>query len=157
MTYSASVITVSTRASAGIYEDTAGPAAVEFLRERGFDVAPLRCVPDGDGVSEALRHAASRSSLVLTCGGTGIAPNDVTPEQTQSVIDREVPGIADFIRAHSWDTVPTAALSRGIVGTVGPTLIINLPGSRRAVLQCLAVLDPILAHALDQLGGGDHG
>jgi len=157
MTYVASVITVSTRANAGIYQDTAGPAAVDFLRELGFDVAPLRCIPDGEGVAGAVRDAASCSSLVLTCGGTGISPSDVTPEQTQLVIDREVPGIADFIRANSWDVVPTAALSRGIVGTVGQALIINLPGSRRAVLQCLTVLEPILAHALDQLNGGDHG
>ena len=157
MVYPASVITVSTRASTGEYEDTAGPAAVEFLRARGFHVQSALCVSDGEGIADVLRQEVARSSLVITCGGTGISPTDLTPEQTRQVVDREVPGIADLIRSRSWDVVPTAALSRGIAGTVGETLIVNLPGSRRAVLVSLAVLEPILVHAIDQLQGGDHG
>lgn len=153
----ARVITVSTRAATGQYEDTAGPAAVTTLRAQGFEVASPVCVPDGDDVGVALRAAiAAHVALIVTCGGTGLSPTDVTPEQTREAIDREIPGIAEYIRAQSWNKVPTAALSRGIAGVAGRTLIINLPGSRSAVVECLDVLAPILVHAVDQVAGGDH-
>ena len=147
----------SNRAAAGVYEDRSGPILVEGLAALGFDVEDPVVVPDGDPVTAALREAiAANVDVVVTSGGTGISPTDRTPEATRAVIDYEIPGIAEAIRRHGADTVPTAVLSRGIAGVAGRTLIVNLPGSTGGVRDGLAVLGPILEHAVDQIHGGDH-
>ena len=153
----ARVIVASNRAAAGVYADTSGPLLLDGLRALGCDVDGPVVVADGEPVGAALRAAvADGIEVVLTSGGTGITPTDRTPEVTRSVLDYEVPGIAEAIRAHSRDTVPTAALSRGLAGVCGRTLVINLPGSTGGAKDGLAVLGPILGHAVDQLRGGDH-
>jgi molybdenum cofactor synthesis domain-containing protein len=151
------VIVASNRAAAGVYADTSGPLLVAGLRELGCEVVDPVVVPDGEPVREALRAAvADGVDVVLTSGGTGITPTDQTPDVTKTVLDYEIPGIAEAIRAHSRDKVPTAALSRGRAGVAGRTLIVNLPGSTGGARDGLAVLGPILTHAVDQLRGGDH-
>jgi len=154
----ARVIVASNRAAAGVYADTSGPLLVAGLRALGCDVEDTPVVvPDGDPVAEALRAAvADRIDVVLTSGGTGVTPTDRTPEATRGLLDFEIPGIAEAIRAHSRDKVPAAALSRGLAGVAGRTLIVNLPGSTGGAKDGLAVLGPILAHTVDQIGGGDH-
>ena len=153
------VVTVSNRAAAGTYEDRSGPVLVTGLTEMGFDVDGPQVVPDGEPVEAALRAAIASSSydVVITTGGTGIAPTDRTPDMTFRVIDRELPGIAEALRAHGVaHGVPTASLSRGVAGTAGTTLVVNLPGSQGGVLDGVAVLAPLLAHAVEQIHGGDH-
>jgi molybdenum cofactor synthesis domain-containing protein len=152
------VVTVSTRASTGVYEDKSGPVIAGALAELGFTVAGPRVVPDGAAVGEALRAAVDEgAAVVITTGGTGINPHDQTPEQTAAVIERGIPHLAAAIARYGVDHgVPTALLSRGLAGTAGETLIINLPGSRGGARDGMAVLKPILVHAVDQLRGGDH-
>lgn len=155
----ARVIVASNRAAAGVYPDTSGPLLVAGLRDLGCDVddAPV-VVPDGEPVAAALRSAvADGCDVVLTSGGTGVTPTDRTPEATRGLLDFEIPGIAEAIRAHSRDKVPAAVLSRGLAGVAGRTLIVNLPGSTGGARDGLAVLGPILRHTVDQVRGGDHG
>jgi molybdenum cofactor synthesis domain-containing protein len=141
-----------------VYPDRTGPLIVGALREWGFEVDDATVVADGEPVAEALRSAlASSPSVVVTTGGTGISPTDATPEMTRRHLDREVPGIAEAIRAAGVAKgVPTAMLSRGIAGVAGSSLVVNLPGSTGGVKDALAVLAEVVAHAVDQIGGGDH-
>ncbi|MCX4387675.1 MogA/MoaB family molybdenum cofactor biosynthesis protein [Micromonospora peucetia] len=153
----ARVVVASNRAAAGVYADTSGPLLVAGLRALGCEVDGPVLVPDGEPVGEALRAAlADGIDVVLTSGGTGINPSDRTPEVTRELLDHEIPGIAEAIRAYSRDRVPAAALSRGLAGVVGRMLVVNLPGSTGGARDGLAVLGPILTHAVDQLRGGDH-
>ncbi|MEU7529906.1 MogA/MoaB family molybdenum cofactor biosynthesis protein [Saccharothrix sp. NPDC042600] len=153
----ARVVTASNRASAGVYADRGGPIIVAWLRERGFETPDATVVPDGEPVADALRAAvAAGVSVVVTTGGTGISPTDRTPEATRSVLDFEVPGVADAIRMSGWPRVPTAVLSRGVAGVAGRTFVVNLPGSTGGVRDGLDVLGTLLEHAVDQVAGGDH-
>jgi molybdenum cofactor synthesis domain-containing protein len=151
-------VTVSNRAAAGVYEDRSGPVLVRLLAEAGFEVDGPLVVPDGEPVEAALREAVTAGyDVVVTTGGTGLTPGDLTPEMTRRVLDREIPGIAEAIRAGGAAAgVPAAILSRGIAGLAGTVLVVNLPGSTGGVRDGMAVLGPILAHAVDQAHGGDH-
>jgi molybdenum cofactor synthesis domain-containing protein len=151
-------ITVSNRAAAGVYEDTSGPVLARLLGEAGCEVDGPLVVPDGVAVEAALRDAiADGYHVVVTTGGTGLTPGDLTPEMTRRVLDREVPGIAEAIRAVGIAAgIPTAMLSRGLAGLAGRTLIVNLAGSTGGVRDGMAVLAPVLRHAVDQAHGGDH-
>jgi molybdenum cofactor synthesis domain-containing protein len=153
----ARVVVASNRAATGVYADTSGPLLVAGLRELGFEVGDPVVVPDGEPVGTAIRAAvADGIDAVVTSGGTGITPTDRTPDVTRVILDYEIPGIAEAIRAHSRDRVPTAALSRGLAGVAGRTIVVNLPGSTGGAKDGLAVLGGVLAHAVSQLGGGDH-
>lgn len=151
------VLTVSNRAAAGVYEDVSGPLLASLLSSLGFAVSGPSVVPDGEPVLAALRAAvASSYDVVITTGGTGLTPTDRTPEMTRQVLDREIPGIAEAIRSFGAGKVPAAILSRGLAGVSGRTLIVNLPGSKGGVRDGMAVLGPVLEHAVDQIAGGDH-
>jgi molybdenum cofactor synthesis domain-containing protein len=152
------VIVASGRAATGVYEDTTGPLLVEALTAWGFETPAPVVVPDGAAVGEAVRSALdSGADVVLTTGGTGINPTDRTPEATRPLLDHELPGIAEAIRAHGVaHGVPTAMLSRGLAGVSGRAVVVNLPGSRGGVKDAIAVLSEVVPHAVDQLRGGDH-
>jgi molybdenum cofactor synthesis domain-containing protein len=151
-------VTVSNRAAAGLYPDRSGPVLAELLRAAGCAVDGPIVVPDGTAVQQALRDAiAAGYDVVVSTGGTGLTPTDLTPEMTRLVIDREIPGIAEAIRATGIAAgIPAAALSRGLAGLAGSTLIVNLPGSTGGVRDGMAVLAGLLAHAVEQVHGGDH-
>ncbi|MGK5170965.1 MogA/MoaB family molybdenum cofactor biosynthesis protein [Geodermatophilus sp. CPCC 205761] len=152
------VVTASNRAAAGVYPDRSGQALAEGLRALGFAVdGPHVREDDVALLEEVLREAvASGADVVLTTGGTGLSPTDVTPEATRAVIEREAPGVAEAVRRYGEPEVPTSVLSRGLAGTAGRTLIVNLPGSTGGVRDGLAVLGPLLPHVVSQLRGGDH-
>jgi molybdenum cofactor synthesis domain-containing protein len=152
------VVVASNRAAEGTYEDTTGPVIVAALEEAGFAVTGPHVVPDGEPVGEAIRAALEGGArAVLTTGGTGLTPTDLTPEVTRPLLDREVPGIPEAIRAYGIaNGVPTAALSRGLAGVAGQALVVNLPGSRGGVKDGLAVVVPLLRHAVEQIVGSDH-
>ena len=151
-------ITASNRAAAGVYEDRSGPVLVSLLEAAGCSVDGPVVIPDGEPVEAALRSAlASGYDVVVTTGGTGLTPGDLTPEMTRRVLEREIPGIAEALRsAGAAAGVPSAILSRGVAGVAGRTLIVNLPGSSGGVRDGMAVLTPVLGHAISQINGGDH-
>jgi molybdenum cofactor synthesis domain-containing protein len=157
--HEAVVVTCSNRSAAGERDDASGPALVDALRDAGWDVAPdAVVVPDDEGIiaGTLAELADAGHRLVLTTGGTGLAPTDVTPAATRRVIDREVPGLAELMRAAGAASTPMAALSSGVVGVRNGALIANLPGSPRGASESLTALLPVLRHALDQLAGSDH-
>jgi len=151
-------VTVSNRAAAGVYEDRSGPVLVDLLRSAGCAVDGPLVIPDGEPVEAALRDAlAAGYDVVVTTGGTGLTPRDMTPEMTRRVIEREIPGIAEALRSVGAAAgVPSAILSRGVAGVAGHTLIVNLPGSTGGVRDGMAVLATVLEHAVSQINGGDH-
>jgi len=155
---SAAVITISTRAAAGVYADTSGPIIVDALREAGYQVGDPHVVPDGEPVAETLRQLVDAGhAVIITTGGTGLNPHDHTPEMTRRVLEREIPQLAAAIARYGVDHgVPSAVLSRGTAGTAGSSLVVNLPGSRGGARDGMAVLLPLLDHAVSQLRGGDH-
>ena len=151
-------ITVSNRAAAGVYDDRSGPVLAELLRQAGCETDGPQVIPDGVPVERALRDAVGAGyDVVVTTGGTGLTPGDLTPEMTRRVLDRDIPGVADAIRRQGEAAgVPAAVLSRGVAGLAGQTLVVNLPGSAGGVRDGMAVLSRILEHAVDQARGGDH-
>jgi cyclic pyranopterin phosphate synthase len=158
-TSEAVVITVSTRSAAGEREDTGGPAVIDALRSAGWrvDPSPLVQADDEDRLAASLAELAERGyRLIVTTGGTGLSPTDATPVATRRVIENEVPGMAEQMRAAGMASTPMASLSRGIVGSRGTSLIVNLPGSPKGAVESLQAILPVLRHAVSQLAGGDH-
>ncbi|MBO0982258.1 MogA/MoaB family molybdenum cofactor biosynthesis protein [Rathayibacter sp. SD072] len=156
MSRRAVAVVASTRAASGVYEDRTGPALLAWFESRGWS-GDVVVVGDGDAVGEAIGDALSSGiDVVVTTGGTGVAPSDVTPEQTAPLLERTLPGLAEAIRARGAAKVPTAVLSRGTAGVSGRSVVVNLPGSPGGVRDGIDVLDPVIGHLLDQLGGGDH-
>lgn len=153
----AGVVIASTRAAAGIYDDETGPVITDWLAEHGFDVFPAMVVPDGDPAGAAIRALLTQHpAVIITSGGTGLSPDDRTPDVTLPLLDREIPGIMEAIRRAGAAKTPLASLSRGYAGAAGHTFIVNLPGSPKGVMDGLTVLDPLIGHLCDQLEGG-HG
>lgn len=155
----AAVLTVSDRGARGEREDESGPVLAALLREAGATVVAQEVVSDEAApLAERLRTLADRGdiNLVVTTGGTGLGPRDNTPEATRAVIEREVPGISEAMRAETLKQTPTAVLSRAVCGTRSGALVVNFPGSPKGVRECFAVIRPVLAHAAAMLAGGDH-
>ena len=147
------VITLSDTAATGGREDLSGPEAARILTEAGFDVRPVEVLPDDrPSIEKRLRSASDEKiPLVVTTGGTGLSPRDVTPEATLAVIERPIPGIAELMRVEGFKSTPRAALSRAVAGLRQSTLIINLPGSVKGVRECLGAVRPVLAHAIETI------
>ncbi len=155
---SAAILTISDTRSAGSRADTTTSMMAEILGDAGFQIAQRRLVPDEfDDIAAAITELAAGADLVVTSGGTGLAPRDVTPEATRSVIDREAPGVAEAMRSETAKIQPLAWLSRAVAGQLGTTLVINLPGNPKAVRQCLDVLLPMLPHAIKTSTGDSDG
>jgi len=154
----AAVITVSDRSHGGLRHDTSGPLLAELLGELGFTVSGPVVVPDEvEAVQDALRSAVvSHYDVIVTTGGTGFAPRDITPEATRPMLERDAPGIVEALRQHRRDEVPTTILSRAVAGTIGHSFVCNLPGSVGGVRDGVAVLTPVIGHLVAQLRGGDH-
>ncbi|MCW2524061.1 MAG: moaB [Frankiales bacterium] len=154
----ASVITCSNRSAAGQRADDSGQLLASALSDWGYEVLPRQVVPDQvEAIRTAVRDAlADGARLVISTGGTGVTPTDVTPEAVTPLLERQIPGIAEQLRLASADRVPTAVLSRGVAGTIGDALVVTLPGSPGGVRDGLAVLKPLVEHVLQQLSGGDH-
>jgi molybdenum cofactor biosynthesis protein B len=154
----ARVVTVSDRSHGGLRHDESGPLLAGLLRDLGFATADVVVVPDEvPEIEAAIRSAvADGVDLVATTGGTGFAPRDVTPEATRRVLDREAPGLAEALRQFNRDKVPTTILSRAVAGIASGTVVVNLPGSTGGVRDGVAVLAPVIGHAITQLRGGDH-
>ena len=153
--YTATIITVSDRAANGTYEDKSGPAIRELLKEAGYLVKDIKIIPDEKNtIIEALKEVCDNGvHLILTTGGTGFAPRDITPEATKAIIEKEAPGIAEYMRQKSMEITPRGLLSRGIAGIRGNSLIINLPGSPKGAAENLGFILPSLRHGLDMLNG----
>jgi molybdenum cofactor synthesis domain-containing protein len=150
----AAIVTISTKGAAGKRIDESGPAIRAALEAAGIPVVHTKLVADGvTPVGNAIREATQKANVVITSGGTGLSPNDMTPEATRRVIDREAPGIAEALRAHALSKTPHGMLSRAVAGTLGASLVVNLPGSPTAALESLEVLIPVLAHAVELLAG----
>ncbi len=154
----AAVITVSDRSHGGLRHDSSGPLLASLLAELGFEVGAPVVVPDEvDAVQAALRDAVAASyDVVVTTGGTGFAPRDITPEATRPLLERDAPGLVEALRQYRRDEVPTTILSRAVAGTIGATFVCNLPGSTGGVRDGVAVLAPVVGHLVAQLRGGDH-
>jgi molybdenum cofactor synthesis domain-containing protein len=152
------VITASNRASRGEYADLSGASLAKGLSALDYEVSGPHVVSDSiDLISEQLTVAlANKTRLIVTTGGTGVSPTDVTPEATAPFIEKLIPGFGEALRAHSRDKVPTSDLTRGLVGTHGTSLIINLPGSQGAIADGLVIIERLAGHILDQLDGKDH-
>ena len=149
----AAVVTVSDGVSAGTRVDESGPAVGGLLEGAGFEVEHHVVADDRDDIERLLRELAARAALVVTTGGTGFAPRDVTPEATRAVIEREAPGLAEAMRAAGRSSTPFADLSRAVAGIAGRAVIVNLPGSPRGAVESLSAVLPILSHALEHLEG----
>lgn len=154
----ARVITVSDRSHGGARHDSSGPLLAGLLRDQGFEVGDVVVVPDEvPEIVAALRAAiADEVDVCVTTGGTGFAPRDVTPEATRTVLDKEAPGLAEAVRQYHREQIPTTILSRGVAGVAAGTLVVNLPGSTGGVRDGMAVLAPVIGHAVAQLHGEDH-
>jgi molybdenum cofactor synthesis domain-containing protein len=154
----AAIITCSNRSAAGVRDDQSGELLAAAVAEWGFQLLAQTVVPDEvAAIQDAVRSAvAGGARLVLTTGGTGVTPTDVTPEAVSPLLDRQIPGIAERLRSANVDRVPTAVLSRGVAGLIGDALVVTLPGSPGGVRDGLAVLQPLIGHVLDQVAGGDH-
>lgn len=152
------VITCSNRSAAGERPDDSGALLAELLEQDGHTVCLRRIVPDDvDAIRVAVRAALQAgASAVLTTGGTGLTPTDVTPEAVHPMLERDIPGIAEAVRLVSREKVPTSVLSRGVAGSIGTALVVTLPGSPGGVRDGMAVLRPLMEHVVDQLSGGDH-
>ena len=154
----ARVVTVSDRSHGGLRHDASGPLAADLLGAMGFAVDEVVVVPDDVPQIEAVLRAAVADGVdvCMTTGGTGFAPRDVTPEATRQVLEKEAPGLAEAIRQHNRDRIPTTILSRATAGVAGATIVVNLPGSTGGVRDGIEVLAPVLGHAVAQLRGEDH-
>lgn len=152
----AAVITVSDRSHGGLRHDSSGPLLASLLAELGFEVSDVVVVPDEiEAVQFAVREAIGHD-VVVTTGGTGFAPRDITPEAVKALLDRDAPGIVEALRQHRRDEVPTTILSRAVAGTIGATFVVTLPGSTGGVRDGVTVLAPVVGHLVAQLRGGDH-